>query len=139
MVTKVLTVDEANSVFRDSRENVIKFVIEELQAAIPNLPVTRPDKDYGRITKGAALAILGRVFLAEKRWEDAKNVYKQIMDLGVYSIDARFSDLFIEKGENSKEFLLVSKRMPDIYGNSIFLVALDLPGEDIIITVHTMN
>ena len=29
LVTKVLTVDEANSVFRDSRENVIKFVIEE--------------------------------------------------------------------------------------------------------------
>ena len=124
LVTKVLTVDEANSVFRDSRENVIKFVIEELQAAIPNLPVTRTDKDYGRITKGAALAILGRVFLAEKRWEDAKNVYKQIMDLGVYSIDARFSDLFIEKGENSKEFLLVSKRMPDIYGNSILLSCL---------------
>ena len=110
LVTKVLTVDEANSVFRDSRENVIKFVIEELQAAIPNLPVTRPDKDYGRITKGAALAILGRVFLAEKRWEDAKNVYKQIMDLGVYSIDARFSDLFIEKGEKGKE--IIESRRP---------------------------
>ncbi len=46
------------------------------------------------------------------------------MDLGGYSIDARFSDLFIEKGENSKEFLLVSKRMPDIYGNSILLSCL---------------
>lgn len=124
LVTKVLTVDEANSVFRDSREEVINFVIEELQSAIPNLPATRPDKDYGRITKGAAMAILGRVFLAEKRWEDAKNIYKQIMDLGVYSIDPRFSDLFIEKGENSKEFLLVSKRMPDIYGNSILLSCL---------------
>lgn len=124
LVTKVLTVDEANSVFRDSREEVINFVIEELQSAIPNLPATRPDKDYGRITKGAAMAILGRVFLAEKKWEDAKNIYKQIMDLAVYSIDPRFSDLFIEKGENSKEFLLVSKRMPDIYGNSILLSCL---------------
>lgn len=124
LVTKVLTVDEANSVFRDTRESIINFVIEELQSAIPDLPVTRPDKDYGRITKGAALAILGRVFLSEKRWEDAKSVYKQIIDLGVYSIDARFSDLFIEKGENSKEFLLVSKRMPDIYSNSILLSCL---------------
>lgn len=124
LVTKVLTVDEANNVFRDTRESVINFVVDELQSAIPDLPVTRPDKDYGRITKGAAMAILGRVFLAEKRWEDAKTIYKQIMDLGVYSIDARFSDLFIEKGENSKEFLLVSKRMPDIYGNSILLSCL---------------
>lgn len=124
LVTKILTVDEANSVFRDKRESVIDFVVEELKSAIPDLPVTRPDKDYGRITKGAALAILGRVFLAEKKWEDAKTIYKQIIDLGVYSIDARFSDLFIEKGENSKEFLLVSKRMPDIYGNSILLSCL---------------
>ena len=121
LVTKVLTVNEANSVFRDPKEDVVNFVISELQAAIPGLPATRPDNEYGRITKGAALAILGRVFLAEKRWEDAQNVYRQIIDLGVYSIDPRFSDLFIEKGENSKEFLLVSKRMPEVYGTSILL------------------
>lgn len=61
-MTKVLTVDEANSVFRDSKESVIDFVVSELQTAIPDLPVTRRNEDYGRITKGAALAILGRVF-----------------------------------------------------------------------------
>jgi len=121
LVTKVLTVDEANSVFRDSKESVIDFVVSELQTAIPDLPVTRRNEDYGRITKGAALAILGRVFLAEKRWKEAKDAYKQVIDLGVYEIDSRFSDLFIEKGENSKEFILVSKRMPDIYSTSIQL------------------
>ena len=121
LVTKVLTVDEANSVLRDSRESVIDFVVSELQTAIPDLPVTRPNEEYGRITKGAALAILGRVFLAEKRWKEAKETYKQVIDLGVYEIDSRFSDVFIEKGENSKEFILVSKRMPDIYSTSIQL------------------
>ena len=122
MVTKVLTVDEANSVFRDSKETVVNFIVTELQEAIRDLPVTRPNEDYGRITKGGALGILGRVFLAEKRWEEAKDTYKQIMNLGVYEIDPRFSDLFIEKGENSKEFLLVSKRTQDLYTNSIQLV-----------------
>ena len=124
LVTKVLSVNEANSVFRDSKSDVINFVVEELQASIPHLPVTREDKDYGRVTQGAALAILGRVFLAEKRWAEAKDVYKQIIDLNVYEIDPRFSDLFIEKGENSKEFILVSKRMQDIYGTSIQLSCL---------------
>ena len=121
LVTKVLSVNEANSVSRDPKNKVIEFIISELQSAIPNLPTTRSDKEYGRITKGGALGILGRIFLSEKRWEDAKNTYKQIIDLGIYSIDSRFSDLFIEKGENSKEFLLISKRMPEIYGNSILL------------------
>ena len=122
LVTKVLTVDEANSVFRDSKETVVNFIVTELQEAIRDLPVTRPNEDYGRITKGGALGILGRVFSAEKRWEEAKDTYKQIMNLGVYEIDPRFSDLFIEKGENSKEFLLVSKRTQDLYTNSIQLV-----------------
>ena len=120
--SKVLTVEEANSVFRDSKETVVNFIVTELQEAIRDLPVTRPNEDYGRITKGGALGILGRVFLAEKRWEEAKDTYKQIMNLGVYEIDPRFSDLFIEKGENSKEFLLVSKRTQDLYTNSIQLV-----------------
>lgn len=124
LVTKVLSVDEANTVFRNSKDDIINFVVEELQSSIPNLPITREDKDYGRITKGAALAILGRVLMAEKRWDEAKEAYKQIIDLNVYEIDPRFSDLFIEKGENSKEFILVSKRMPDIYGTSIQLSCL---------------
>lgn len=121
LVTKVLSVNEANNVFRNPANEVIDFVIAELQSAISDLPATRQDSEYGRITKGAALAILGRVFLAEKKWEEAKNVYKQIIDLGVYSIDSRFSDLFIEKGENSKEFILVSKRIPEVYSTSILL------------------
>jgi len=121
LVTKVLSVNEANSVFRDSKTDVVDFVIAELKSAIPNLPAIRPDNQYGRITKGAALAILGRVLLAEKRWTEARDTYKQIMDLNVYSIDPRFSDLFIEKGENSKEFVLVSKRMPEVYGTSVLL------------------
>lgn len=121
LVTKVLTVDEANSVACDSRESVIEFAITELQAAVSDLPVVRSDEEYGRITRGACLAILGRVFLSEKRWGEAKAAYKQVMDSGVYEIDPRFCDLFIEKGENSKEFILVSKRTPDIYGNSIQL------------------
>lgn len=124
LVTKVLSVNEANNVFQDSKDKIVDFVVAELRAAALDLPVTRPNEEYGRITQGAALAILGRVFLAEKKWSDAKEVYKQIIDLGIYEIDPRFSDLFIEKGENSKEFIMVSKRMPDVYSNSILLSCL---------------
>lgn len=124
MPQKILSVNEANTILRTPREEVLKFVIDELKAAIPNLPITRADSDYGRICRGGAMAILGRVYLAEKRWAEAKDIYKQIIDLGVYSIDARFSDLFTAKGENSSEFLLVSKRMQDLYSNSIPLSCL---------------
>lgn len=42
-----------------------------LTAAIPNLPLTYPDADYGRATKGAAVALLGKVYLFEKKYTEA--------------------------------------------------------------------
>ena len=121
LVTKLLSIQDANSVTRNSHADVINFVIKELQESIVHLPITRPDAEKGRITKGGALAILGRVLLAEKRWTEASNTYKQIIDLGVYIIDPDFTNLFLIAGENSKEIILSSKRMPNVYGNSILL------------------
>lgn len=124
LVTTVLTVDQANNVTRTPRAEVVKFVIDELKAAVADLPATRPAGERGRITKGGALAILGRVQMAEKLWEDAKATYKQIIDLNVYSIDPRFKELFEDGGEESPEMVLTSVRMPDVYGNSILLSSL---------------
>jgi len=119
LTTHVLTVNEANTIARSPKSEVISFVITELQEAIPKLPVSRPDAEYGRITKGGALAILGRVLMAEKRWAEARDVYKQIIDLGIYIIDPRFNEIFREEGETSKEHILVSVRMQDTYGTPI--------------------
>jgi hypothetical protein len=124
LVTKVQTIQEANSVSRNPRADVISFVINELQEAVNDLPVTRPNEQKGRITKGGALSILGRVFLAEKQWDNAKSTYKQVMDLNIYSIDPRFKELFEDGGENSSEIILSSKRMPDVYGTSMLLSCL---------------
>lgn len=124
LVKKVLTIDEANNVTRTSRSEVVSFVIEELQSAIPNLPVKRPNDEKGRITKGGALGILGRVQLAEKMWNEAIQTYKQIIDLGIYQIDPKFKELFEDGGENSPEIVLTSVRMPNLYGNSILLSCL---------------
>lgn len=124
MPTKVLSVNEANSISRSPRAEVINLVIEDLKSSIPNLPVTRPNDEKGRITKGGAMGILGRVYLAEKQWVNARDTYKGIMDLGVYSIDPKFKELFEDGGENSSEFVLISKRMPEVYGNSMLLSCL---------------
>jgi len=43
----------------------------DLTAAIPNLPVTLPSAELGRATQGAAIALLGKVFLYEKKYAQA--------------------------------------------------------------------
>lgn len=56
---------------RNSRDEVADFIISDLQAAIPNLPIIYVgDSNYGRISAGAAQALLGRVALYEGTWQE---------------------------------------------------------------------
>src|SRR5690606_8145781 len=71
LVTKVLSIAEANSIERTSKSEVVNFLLTDLTEAISHLPLTRPDAEYGRVTKAGALAIKARILMAEKRWSEA--------------------------------------------------------------------
>jgi starch-binding outer membrane protein, SusD/RagB family len=116
LVQHVLTLDEANSVTRAPKADVWAFVETELKESAAVLPTTRPDAENGRITAGAALGILGRLQMAEKKWSDAAATYKTIMDFGVYSIDPQYRELFLRDHELSKEIIMSSQYMKDKYG-----------------------
>lgn len=115
LVTKLLNINEANSVTRTPKNEVINFVLTELQNASNDLPDSRPDKEQGRISKAAALAILGRVQMSEYLWSDAVNTYKQIIDMNVHNIDPQFKTLFEAEGENSSEIIFSLKRMQNVF------------------------
>jgi len=116
LVTKVLTIDEANSVSRDPKEDVVNFVLNELTAAAQDLPVTRPSSEYGRHVKAAALAMKGRLLMAEEMWSEAADAYKEIIELDVYQIDPRFEELFLDDGEINTEIIQADCHLEDVYG-----------------------
>ena len=116
LVQHVLTLTEANSVSRTPKADIWAFVEKELSESATVLPNTRPDAENGRITAGAALGILGRLQMAEKKWTAAAVTYKTIMDFGVYSIDPKYRELFLREGEFSKEIIMSSQYMKDKYG-----------------------
>jgi len=109
LVQHVLTLEEANSVTRAPKADVWEFAETELKACYPVLPATRPDNENGRITSGAALAILGRLQMAEKKWTDAASTYKTIIDEGNYIIDPKFKEIFWVENEFGKEIVLSSQ------------------------------
>ena len=114
----LLSIAEANSISRSPKAAVWSFVETELKESFPNLPVTRPSAESGRITAGATLAILGRVQMAEKKWSDAAATYKKIIDGGAYTIDQNgFKQLFMQTGENSKEIILAAQFQEDTYSH----------------------
>lgn len=90
---------------RDTYQDCVQFVVEELDAAAAILPPTRPDSEFGRATRTAALAVKSRVLLyaasdlhdpallpqttnqelytypVTSKWEDAENAAKAVIDI----------------------------------------------------------
>lgn len=86
--------------------DIITFFVGELETeVIPNLPDDLSAAEQGRITKGAAQALLGKFLLLQEDWAAAAVVFKGIMDSGTYELYPDYAELFTEAGEFSSENL----------------------------------
>ena len=121
LVKHVLTLEEANSVSRTSREEIWAFLETELKESAAVLPETRPNSENGRITAGVALGILGRLQMEEEKWSDAAATYKSIIDFNCYSIDPKYRELFLGDHELSKEIIMSSQYVEDTYGQVLLI------------------
>tara|TARA_B100000767_G_scaffold268932_1_gene289996 strand:+ start:821 stop:2290 length:1470 start_codon:yes stop_codon:yes gene_type:complete len=57
----------------------------------------------GKATKGAALALLGKVFLYQKKYTEAASKLDEVINSGSYSLINDYSDLFSVANENNSE------------------------------------
>ena len=87
-------------------------VIQDFTDAAALLPVSYdgisgPDANTqeGRATKGAALGYLGKAYLFTKDFANAETTFKQVIDLGVYSLMDDYRDNFTTDNENNAESL----------------------------------
>lgn len=98
-------------------------IIEDLTMAIDKLQVTWPDSEYGRATKGAAYALRGKVYLYDRKWDNAiadfeEIVYDKSNNYG-YRLHSDYAELFkLYNGKKSNEmiFALQSKAGGENYG-----------------------
>lgn len=121
LVTKTLSLQEANTVTKTPKAQVVDFVISELNAAAADLPQYKdiPASERGRASKQAAMAFLGRLQLSEKKFADAAATYKKIIDFNDNSIDPNFQSLFNGTNENSKEIIFATQYLQDLAPNAM--------------------
>lgn len=121
LVSKTLTPDEANNLTKTSKADIISFVIDEFKAAAADLPLFRdiPAPEFGRAPKQAALAFLGRIYLAEKRWTEASGAYKEIIDFGDNIIDPNYESIFNTSNETSAEIIFSVQYAPELAANGL--------------------
>ena len=123
MPLTTMNVDEANSIKQTLQSDVYTQAETDLKEAVAILPEKYTGADYGRMTKGAALTMLGRIYLAQNNYKDAAKVFKQIIDSEIYSIDKlngvdSYEKLFQIGGEYSPEIILCIMGIKDKFTNS---------------------
>jgi len=94
-----------------SRADLFKYVEAELLDLVNNLKDAKTN-EYGRADKGAAYALLARLYLNAEvysgtaRWNDAATYAKKAIDAG-YSLKSNYEDLFLaDNNENNPEVIL---------------------------------
>ena len=78
-------------------------IYKDLADASNLLPATYDNANKGRATKGAALAFLAKAYLFNKDYTKASPLFKQVIDLEVYSLMPNYEDNFTEANENNQE------------------------------------
>ncbi|MCB2378275.1 RagB/SusD family nutrient uptake outer membrane protein [Hymenobacter sp. BT635] len=83
--------------------DVWALVVTDLTAAQADLPATYTGPDVGRATKGAALTLLGKTHMQNKRWAEAQVQFAQVISMPQYDLVPDYADNFRHTTENNKE------------------------------------
>jgi starch-binding outer membrane protein, SusD/RagB family len=106
MLTTPINIEEAYKTGRDPVDKIYEeLIIKDLLEAENNLPERYSGTDVGRATKGAAKALLGRVYMTRKDFGKAEAKLGEVTTLG-YQLLPNFNDLFdYTKNEHHSEYI----------------------------------
>ena len=84
---------------------VYAYIEDDLLAAAAALPLKSEydDTDLGRATKGAAQALLAKVYLYQENWEKAYLYADSVLTSGEYSLEPDYANIWKEEYENGVE------------------------------------
>ena len=101
------TVPESSEDFYKSpspAEDVYNLILSDLEFAYNNLPEQYENNQYiGRATWGAAAAMLGKLFINEHNYTDAKDKFQEIINSNLYGLTANIGDNFDIEHEMNNE------------------------------------
>lgn len=84
-------------------KDIYSRIIDDLKDAVKTLPISYQGANVGRATKGAAEALLGKVYLYNKDYQDAYNWLNKVLNLKVYSLMDDYNHIWNRNYENNKE------------------------------------
>lgn len=97
-------------------------IIEDLKYAEENLPASYSTEEVGRVTSGAAKAMLTRLYMRQGEWQLAADKAQEVIADGTYDLRTKgeggITSLFATENRSDNEFIFVlkSSNEADAYG-----------------------
>jgi hypothetical protein len=132
-IVTVAVLDPKNPPTPNTRQQVFDFIVSEINAALPNLEVSFGPGNWGRVTRGAAQALLATVYLNAEvytgtpKWTECIAACDAMINSGMYNLLASYSDYFklANEGPNNAESIWVIGYKPlDGVGFQRFMATL---------------
>ena len=139
LIDNVVSITDNMQIPRNTVDETVDYIANLCDQAAALLPVEHPDADYGRATKGAALALKARVFLYAasplwnnqakpddsafrgkydpSKWEKAARAAGDVINMNEYQLHSDISTLFITRV--NPELIFVHMNQPCSYMTSI--------------------
>ena len=83
---------------RSPKADVYALIEQDLKFAVANLEYTAPQ--VGRATKGAAQALLGKVYLYQDKFDESASILDNLIKNGSYVLESDYNSIFEFAGEN---------------------------------------
>ena len=113
-VPLVTTVNPPVRMTRASKDDTYGLIISDLQSAMQKLPEKSAltATDLGRATKGAAKALLAKVYLFKQDFVNAQKYALEVINSGEYSLEPVFADANGVNGNNGIESVFEIGALP---------------------------
>ncbi|WP_424492419.1 RagB/SusD family nutrient uptake outer membrane protein [Salinimicrobium sp. GXAS 041] len=114
-----ISIEEAQTITRTPREEVLSFILSELDHAAEVLPANTelPAAERGRITSGAAVALKARVQLYEGNWSGVIQETEKLINggaYGSYGLFPSYEGLFLPENEYNQEGIFSIQYVPEL-------------------------
>lgn len=127
LLTGTVTVEEADEILgRTPVSEIVAFIDAELSQAAIDLPAKHAGGDFGKATKGAALALRARALLygasplfgsgSMEDWQKVASACEDLFNLGEYALSSDFQGMFLNVHDPE---IIFSKQFVGIQGPKV--------------------
>lgn len=161
MPLTVLSTEEANSIGKTKFEDVISFICTECEECAKELPDTYiglPNNEFGRITKGVALAVRSKALLYaaselhnptkdKEKWKKSASAALDLINTGLYQLDSKETANNVDSKEivlfrmnpDNSNFELNNFPIRFTEGKRGYITSANFPSQNLVDAFETIN